>query len=168
MFTRIFAILAVFLTVMSSAHAGSLFPPEGTHGSPCPVGELLRWTGNGVECHNPSDGVTITGCGLGMVMNGIVKGVPSCVSAPLPSHSCVAKDPSYPCPINTKSVIINHSHLITQAWGDALTCRGPDDSDGGYSGAGGGVPGDCRIQTSGGKKYAATHDAPVEVCCTTY
>jgi len=168
MFSRILTILALLLSVMSSAQAGTLFPPEGTGGSACPAGQLLRWTGDGVECHNPSDGVTIASCGLGLVMNGIVNGVPSCVSAPLPSHSCVAKDPSYSCPINTRSVTINHSHLIIQAWGDALDCKGPDDPDGGYSGRGGEISGDCRIQTMGGKRYAATHDAAVEVCCTTY
>lgn len=164
-----YILTALFCIITASAQAGTLFPPEkmGADGK-CLAGQVLRWTGNSVECDDPSDGVTVAGCASGQIMNGIAAGKPVCVAAPLPSHSCTIKNPSAACPVGTAQMSLKHDHLISKAWGDALICAGPDDEDGGYANPGGAPGGDCRIKSGGGGKYAATHETDIQICCTAY
>lgn len=65
---------------ISSAQAASLFPPDNIGSDPsksCPNGQVLKWTGDGVECADPTPGVTVM-CPKGQMLVGIKNGEPVC------------------------------------------------------------------------------------------
>ncbi len=76
------AALASFMLLapLASAQAGQLFPPNNIGSNPnvpCPNGSMLDWTGDAVECTDPTPGVTVS-CPQGQVLNGITNGKPVC------------------------------------------------------------------------------------------
>jgi hypothetical protein len=92
--SRLYAAAALLsfvgLAPFASAQAGNLFPPENIGANPnisCPNGQLLGWTGNSVNCTNPTPGVTTTLCPAGQMLVGITGGSPDCAGV---SVSCPA------------------------------------------------------------------------------
>ena len=75
-------IAAVFALLLSTSvtHAGNLFPPQNLNGpvsNPCPNNQVLKWTGDGVSCADPTPGVTVM-CPAGSLLRGIKNGQPVC------------------------------------------------------------------------------------------
>lgn len=84
----------IFAASASPAHAGVLFPPNGTigglPGNSCPPGFTLTWNGPAgtVECKGIS---TSNACANGQVMTSIVDGQPQCVDKSfVPDTTCPA------------------------------------------------------------------------------
>ncbi len=69
------------IMISSSVSAGVLFPPSGaSSNSACPSGQVLGWTGSGIQCQNPTAGVTVSNCPSGTVLRGIKNGSRVCVN----------------------------------------------------------------------------------------
>lgn len=69
------------IMLAGSVYAGQLFPPDNIGPDvtiSCPNHSVLTWTGNSVECTDPSKGVSIEKCGLGELMSGIRQGIAIC------------------------------------------------------------------------------------------
>ena len=70
------------LAMVPQARADQLFPPANigaNANSPCPNGQVLGWTGQGVNCTDPTPGVTTTNvCPSGYYADAIVKGGADC------------------------------------------------------------------------------------------
>jgi len=68
-----------------------LFPPENIGTNPnvtCPNGQVLGWTGDAVDCTNPTPGVTTASCPAGKMAIGISGGVQVCAN-PTPDITTV-------------------------------------------------------------------------------
>lgn len=85
---RILLSVGLLLLLCVSSLAGNLFPPVGVvagASAQCPAGKkALRWTGDSLECIEPSDGLTIPSCPAGKMLSGITNGAADCVAPPPP------------------------------------------------------------------------------------
>lgn len=76
----VLACLVLFLSLMPTAWAGSLFPPENIGSDPnvaCPNGKVLAWSGDSVVCQDPTPGVSLK-CPTGQILTEIKNGTPVC------------------------------------------------------------------------------------------
>lgn len=85
--TFLIKFLAITLGVFAcslpiTSQAGILFPPANIGDNPnvkCPNGQVLNWTGQTVECADPTPGVTIS-CPPGQTLTGVTNGIATCSS----------------------------------------------------------------------------------------
>lgn len=136
-----YCIFLLLLCLASTANAGNLFPPNNIGSNPniaCPNGTVLKWTGDAVNCADPTPGVNVS-CPTGKIMIGITKGVPTCITptssvVSAPSESCATNIPlfnGYPsiaaCP--TGYILTGGGYQITK-WTpfDNTSSNSPDAS----------------------------------------
>jgi hypothetical protein len=101
------------------AFVGQLFPPANIGAGPnvsCPNGEVLAWTGDAVNCTNPTPGVTAS-CAAGQVLTGISAGAPVCKSVP----TCPAGETLN---FNGTNFVCNASTMPTCGANQVLTYNG--------------------------------------------
>ena len=109
-FTAAALVSFMAFTAISSAQAGQLFPPANIGAQPnaaCPNGYLLDWTGQSVECTNPTPGVTVS-CANGTVMTGILNGVAQCTNPPVSNNAAYTVS-------NISTGYTNWNQLMAQA-----------------------------------------------------